>query len=228
VKPETLSWWTDGERHFGTALGRLVDEEFDRPSLLPGWTRGHVLAHVARNADSVRNLLTWARTGVETPAYPSPEAREEGIRETAALPPGELREEVLAATRRLVEAVQGMPDEAWSAQVRTLQGRTLTAAEVPWIRCREVWVHSVDLDSGVTFADVPDDVQAALVDEVFRGWDEGDAVPDVVLFAGNREWGTGSLAVAGTLPAVTTWVTGRGPGEGLSADGPLPTLPPWL
>jgi maleylpyruvate isomerase len=227
VKPETLSWWIDGERHFGTALGRLVDEEFDQPSLLPGWTRAHVLAHVARNADAMGNLLTWARTGTETPAYPSPEAREEGIRETAALPPTELREEVLQATRRLAEAVAAMPDDAWSARV-TLRGRSVPAAEVPWMRGREVWVHSVDLNSGVTFADVPDDVQAALVDEVFRGWDEGDVVPDIVLFAGDREWGTGSLAVAGPLPVATAWVTGRGSGEGLTADGPLPDLAPWL
>jgi maleylpyruvate isomerase len=71
-------------------------------------------------------------------------------------------------------------------------------------------------------------VQAALVDDVFRMWDIHDRVPDVAVFAGNREWGTGSLAVAGTLPEVTGWLTGRTTGEGLSADGPLPTLPPWL
>src|SRR6185312_9181085 len=82
--------------------------------------------------------------------------------------------------------------------------------------------HSVDLDMGVTFADVPEDVQAALIDEVFRVWDRREVAPDVVLFAGDREWGTGSLAVAGTLPDVTAWVTGRSAGDGLSADGPLP------
>ena len=48
--------------------------------LLPGWTVGHVLTHVARNADAYTNLLTWARTGVETPAYASPEAREALLR----------------------------------------------------------------------------------------------------------------------------------------------------
>ena len=64
-------WWADGERAFGTALGRLVPEDFAGPSLLPGWTRAHVLAHVAGNADALVNLLTWARTGEETPMYAS-------------------------------------------------------------------------------------------------------------------------------------------------------------
>ena len=49
------------------------------PSLLPGWTRGHVCSHVDRNADSLVNLLTSARTGVDIPQYASAEARDEGI-----------------------------------------------------------------------------------------------------------------------------------------------------
>jgi maleylpyruvate isomerase len=183
---------------------------------------------VARNADALVNLLTWARTGVETPMYASPEAREAGIAEAAQLGPAELRAEVLAATGRLAEAMRSVPADAWSAQVRTAQGRMVPAREVPWMRSREVWVHAVDLDAGVGFADVPEDVLAALVDDVFRMWDRRDQVPDVAVFAGDREWGTGALAVAGTLPAVAAWLTGRSDGAGLEADGPLPALAAWL
>jgi maleylpyruvate isomerase len=225
---EVLEWWRNGERHLGTALGRLTDEEFDAPSLLPGWTRQQLLAHVARNADALVNLLTWARTGIETPMYASPAARAAGIAEAAALPAPHLRAEVLAATRRLADAVATMTGEAWSAPVRTAQGRTVPAAEVPWMRCREVWVHAVDLDAGVGFADIPEDVLAALVDDVFRMWDRRDQIPDLAVFAGDREWGTGALAVAGPLPEVTAWLTGRTAGEGLRADGPLPQLAAWL
>jgi maleylpyruvate isomerase len=91
-----------------------------------------------------------------------------------------------------------------------------------------VWVHAVDLDAGVGFADIPEDVLAALVDDVFRMWDRRDQVPDVAVFAGDREWGTGALAVAGTLPEVAAWLTGRSDGSGLEADGPLPTPAAWL
>ncbi|MFW3169582.1 maleylpyruvate isomerase family mycothiol-dependent enzyme [Geodermatophilus sp. CPCC 206100] len=228
TKPETLDWWADGERLFGTALGRLTDEEFDAPSLLPGWDRRTVLGHVARNADALCNLLAWARTGVETPMYPSTDARDRGIAEAAALPAAELRAEVLAATGRLADAVHGLPDEAWSATVRTAQGREVPASEVTWMRCREVYVHAVDLDAGVGFADVAEEVQAAMVDDVFRMWDRRDQVPDVVVFAGDREWGTGAVAVSGPLPAVTGWLTGRTRGEGLEADGGIPEVPAWL
>ena len=225
---EALDWWEGGERHLATALGRLTDEDLDAPSLLPGWSRRHVLAHVAGNADGVVNLLTWARTGVETPMYPSDEARDARIEELSALPAAQLRAAVLAATGRLAEAVRSVPAQAWTTQVRTRQGQQVAAAEVPAMRAREVWVHATDLDAGVGFDELPDDVLAALVDDVFRRWDARDVVPDVALFAGDREWGTGALAVAGPLPAVAAWVTGRSTGADLQADGPLPELAAWL
>jgi maleylpyruvate isomerase len=226
--PPTLGWWTEGERHLDRALGRLTDEDFGGASLLPGWSRAMVLAHVARNADALVNLLIWARTGVETQMYPSREAREAGIAEAAALPPAALRAEVLAAADRLAAAVRELPGAAWSAEVRTAQGRTVPASEVPWMRCREVWVHAVDLDAGVDFGEVPDDVLAALVDDVFRMWERRGQVPDVTVSAGDRSWGTDGVAVAGSLAAVAGWLTGRTAGTGVEADGGLPTLPAWL
>ena len=40
------------------ATARTLDDDAVRaPSPLPGWTRGHVLTHVARNADS----RSWRR-----------------------------------------------------------------------------------------------------------------------------------------------------------------------
>ena len=67
----------------GTAA--VTDAQAREPSLLPGWTRGHLLTHLARNADGLRNLLTWARTGVMTPQYHSAAARDEDIRPEPAL-----------------------------------------------------------------------------------------------------------------------------------------------
>jgi maleylpyruvate isomerase len=228
VPAEAIDRWERGEQHLATALGRLVEEEFDGPSLLPGWNRRHVLAHLARNADAMVNLLTWARTGTETPAYSSDEVRDAQIEETAARTPEELRADVLGGTARLADAVRKMPPHAWAATVRARQGHEIAATDVIWMRCRECYVHSIDLDSGVEWREVPDDVLAGIADEVFRSWDRTDRVPDVVVFAGDREWGTGALAVSGSLPDVVAWLTGRSTGSGLKADGPLPTLPAWL
>jgi maleylpyruvate isomerase len=160
--------------------------------------------------------------------YASAEARDAGIAEAAALPPAVLRGEVLAATGRLAAAVGELPADAWSAEVRTAQGRTVPAAEVPWMRCREVWVHAVDLAAGVGFGDLPDEVLVALVDDVFRMWDRRGEVPGVTVSAGGRTWGAGPVDVSGSLAAVAAWVTGRNRGAGLEADDPLPELPAWL
>ena len=62
------------QRLLGTAR-LLTDPDLREPSLLPGWTRGHVLAHLAGNADAMRSLLAGARAGQDRPAYASAEAR---------------------------------------------------------------------------------------------------------------------------------------------------------
>lgn len=68
------------------AVAALTDADLVEPSLLPGWTRGHVLAHLSRNADSLVNLLLWARTGIETPQYASQFLREADIEAGAPRP----------------------------------------------------------------------------------------------------------------------------------------------
>src|ERR1700746_795610 len=61
----------------------IADPDLRVPSMLPGWTRGHVLAHLARNADGMRNVLVGVRTGQNRPAYASAKAREADIEQYA-------------------------------------------------------------------------------------------------------------------------------------------------
>src|SRR5829696_7389013 len=98
-----LRWWADGEAVVARHLDGLRDDELAADSDLPDWSRAHVVAHLARNADALVNLSTWARTGVETPMYPSRAARNAGIDATAAQPPAELCEDYGAACSRLAE-----------------------------------------------------------------------------------------------------------------------------
>ncbi|WP_275562766.1 maleylpyruvate isomerase N-terminal domain-containing protein [Streptomyces sp. 5-6(2022)] len=78
----------------------MTDVGFARPSALPGWSRAHLVAHVARDADALVNLLNWARTGVDSSMYASADQRAREIEEDARRRPEDLRAELLAADGR--------------------------------------------------------------------------------------------------------------------------------
>lgn len=226
-KDAALAWWADGELAVAGRLDALSDDDLAAPSGLPDWSRAHVVAHLARNADALVNLLTWARTGVETPMYPSREVRNAGIETTAAQLPEELRADYAAACAQLAVAIETMPASAWTAQVRSGQGKEIPATDVPWMRAKEVWVHGVDLRAGLTFADLPADLCTTLVDEVlalFAGRDQAlDA--EIVATDVDRTWGSGTTTVEGPVSAVAAWLT-RSDASGLTGEVPAP--PAWL
>ena len=200
------------------------------PSLLPGWTRGHVLSHVARNADAMRNLLIWAGTGEVTPAYPSPEARAAGIEAGAARPLDEQLADVRESAARFAQAAADMPAEAWLVQL-PLENGPQRAALVTWRRLREVEVHHVDLAAGYEPADWPDafahrllhelTAQLTALDLTVHSTDLGHPL---VLGAGGPPTVTGSTAV------LAGWLAGRINKPELTVEpaGPLPALPDWL
>src|SRR3954449_7312410 len=95
----------------------LPDDAVLRPSLLPGWTVGHVLTHLARNADALVNLCDWAQTGVRKPMYASLEAREADIAEGKARPLAEQVDDLVAAEARLRERFEDLPEAAWRTEI---------------------------------------------------------------------------------------------------------------
>ncbi|TDD27127.1 maleylpyruvate isomerase family mycothiol-dependent enzyme [Actinomadura sp. KC06] len=193
----------DGTALFLDAVDRLTDDEFSAPTALDGWTRRHVIAHVHGNAEALRRLLTWAATGVENRMYADADQRAREIEELSALPASELRTLVHGSAKALAADMDALPQDAWDALVITAQGRTVPAREIPFMRAREVCVHAVDLDHGVTFADLPADFNTALAVE-----------------AVTRHAGQGQAAGNGQAAALAAWLTGR-------ADRP-PALGPWL
>jgi maleylpyruvate isomerase len=180
--------------------------------LLPGWTRKHVVAHVAANAQALRNLMHWARTGDPTPMYSSPEQRSSAIESGVQLPAARLTEWFEESAQLLADAMAELTEEQWRAEVLTAQGRTVPASEVPWMRTREVMVHAVDLDTGIRFADLPADFLAELRHDII-GKRGNDAVPPV----------------QGNAAEVTAYLAGRPYTEVKTLDGSLAEpLPPWL
>ncbi|PYF99510.1 maleylpyruvate isomerase [Georgenia satyanarayanai] len=227
-----LEWVRSGSDYFARQLAGLGEEDLAGDSLLPAWTRGAVVAHVASNAEALRRLCHWARTGEETPMYPSEEARDAEIARGAALPLGELRRLYAESRDALDGDWRGLPAEAWEAEVRTRQGRRLRARETVWMRAREVWIHGVDLAAGGSFRDVPPAVVDRLTTDVLEGWEARGEAVDMVLHPTDRDRptsvGSPGPTISGSAADLAQWLTGRG-GAGLkSSTGELPALPRWL
>ena len=227
------------QRLLGTAR-QLTDPALREPSLLPGWTRGHVLTHVARNGDGLGNLLRWARSGAETPMYASREARRADIEAGAGRSAGDLAADVQATAIAFAAKAAGLPDGAWAAQVRGLTGPPIPGRGVLDWRLREVEIHHVDLAVGYRPGDWPGEFVTASLPGVageFAGRE--DAPPCLLqpdgsglgpLQIGPEQPAPPQLLVHGPPASLLAWLTGRDDGSGLRVfpDGAaLPVLPPW-
>lgn len=214
----------------------LDDYTAHQPSLLPGWSRAHVVTHLARDADALVNLLTWARTGVEHPMYASRADRDADIAEGAARLARVLHEDLRAASDRFMVAATELPARAWAATVAGRAQEPIPAADVPGMRLHEVWVHLVDLDAGFTFAHIPARHLEPLVAEALSPHAERPDRPGLRLTVElpdgrTRTWDLADARedrtheVAGPASDVLAWLTGRGDGATLRGD--LPPLPAW-
>ena len=142
------------QRLLGTA--RIITEpDLRASSLLPGWTRAHVLGHLARDADAMRNLLVSARTGQDRPAYASADARQAGIEHSASLRAGELVADLAASAMALRTVARQLPDDGWQVPVRILDSAPFPAAQLLTRRLVEVELHHCDLGARYTPADWP-------------------------------------------------------------------------
>ncbi|WP_412740151.1 maleylpyruvate isomerase family mycothiol-dependent enzyme [Krasilnikovia sp. MM14-A1259] len=215
------------------AAASLDDDAVTAPSGLSGWTRGHVLTHLARQADAITNLLTWARTGVETPAYASPAARVEGIEAGAERPLAEQLTDLRTSHERMADAAAAMPADCWTFHIPS---RNQLAAALPWVRLREVEVHHVDLAVGYTPADWSDAFAQRLLREIVGG--AAPAAPAMALrpFGLDHELILGDPGAAptpvigGPTRSIAAWLSGRGDGADLtvSPDGELPIPATWM
>ena len=147
--PKSPRRWTASRnppRQLLTSAGALTDAQAAAASRLPGWTRGHVLTHLARNADGFVNLLTWARTGVKTPMYPSEAARDAGIEAGHGRRAAELTADLRGSSAAFAAAAAGLTAADWAAQVER-RGDSFPAREILARRWAELEFHHVDLDA---------------------------------------------------------------------------------
>jgi maleylpyruvate isomerase len=121
-----MHWAETGTAYLLRLIARLDQQQLAGPSLLSGWTRAHVLAHVGYNARALSRLLKWARTGQELPMYSSSEQRHHEIEHGATLSIDALRSLIVHSDVALSTAWRTLQPDRWSCPVRTAQGRTVT------------------------------------------------------------------------------------------------------
>jgi maleylpyruvate isomerase len=225
------------DRVLATA-GSLSDAQAREPSALPGWTRGHVLTHIARNGDGLGNLLRWARTGTEIPMYASAEARAADIEAGAGRPAAELAADVREASAAFAAEAAAVPDDAWTVQVRMLYGPAFPVLGVLDRRLSEAEIHHVDLAADYSPDDWPADFVADALPRVAGSFAGREDTPRCLVWAdgapdgyriGPQQTGIPEVVVNGKAADLLAWLTGRGSGDRLTAalGGAVPRLPPW-
>ncbi|MEV5353069.1 maleylpyruvate isomerase family mycothiol-dependent enzyme [Streptomyces sp. NPDC052693] len=216
----------DATERLLTAVGTLDNAAVTQPSRLPGWTRGHVLAHLARNADALVNVLEGR------PMYVSAEARDADIERDAPRALDVQLTDLRESAARFQEAGEAPAD--WSRTVELRNGVKDTAARVPFRRWVEVELHHVDLGIGYELEDLPAEFTQREIDFLADRFAGHPDVPSTRVTDGTRAWSTGrpaddgpEVTVTGSPADLLGWLAGRRDGAALTVDGgPLPALPP--
>jgi maleylpyruvate isomerase len=142
-------------RRMQASASRMTDDDCRGPSLLPGWTRGHVLTHWARNADGHMRMLLAAMQGEVAAQYPGGDSQRESDIEIGASRAAHL---ILSDIRTTIDQIEDVwrrvPAAAWSRPTSARTGQR-PAWMLVWARWRESEIHHVDLDTGYTHGHWP-------------------------------------------------------------------------
>ncbi len=207
----------------GLETATWTDADVQAPSLLPGWTRAHVLTHLARNADGIARTLSGTLRGEIVARYPGgSQARNADIEAGAGRPSAELVADVRESAERLDRVFAAVSDaDAWQ-----LPTEDRPAADYATARWREVEVHRIDLAGDYTAADWSTDFVSYLLPELLAGLGErsdqvlrvevtaeGSVAPQLsgVRLSGLHQSAGGDQVevVSGPDWAVLAWLIGR-------------------
>jgi maleylpyruvate isomerase len=195
------------------ALEAMLDDhgatlDVAAPSLLPGWTVGHVLTHLARNADSMTWVLEASERGELVDRYPGGvDGRNTDIDAGAGRPAAEQVADVAASDARLDAAIAA--HTRWDGEGRELTGRVIPVHEIVFLRWREVEVHRHDLGVGYGPEDWPAEYARIELNELSMRWNSRrpmgmTGLPTAALAVPERQrlaWLLGRAEIAGLEPA---------------------------
>jgi maleylpyruvate isomerase len=193
------------QQRFDTAIAALSDADVRRASLLPDWTVGHVLTHVARNADSHTRRTEAAARNEMVEQYPGGfQGREAEIQSGANRSARELIDDVRSSAERMHAAWRAVPDAAWNNVTRDVGGRERPLSDLVMRRWQELEVHLVDLGVGVTYRDWPDDFVSAWLPRLRAFFADRPETPAGLDEHDELAWLYGRLQ-RDDLPALPSW-----------------------
>lgn len=223
----------------------LDDEAMAVASHCDGWTRGHVLTHIARNADGMVNLTTWALTGEVKAMYSPPEARDDDIAAGASRSAVQIINDVVAGNQRVLEAFarleaavavnRAVADRMVRLGTNPEDGPEVAAQDLPHQRIQEVVLHHHDLLHDLALDEWPRVyVDEALPRAAIRMSRRVSHLPTLVVVddAGRHVVHEGSdILVKGSARLLLAWLTGRAQDDHLKrldvVGGALSELPGW-
>ena len=218
--------------HLGRVVSAMTEEQVAEPSRLPGWSRGHDVAHLTELAAAVTRQIEAARAGELVEVYEGGRPARDAAIEARAPASAQAHERSLRrATAEIGVLLASLAPADWDLPVRYRDGVVRTVVQAWW---REVEIHTVDLDLGAE----PD------------GWSEAFCAQTVEFLAPRvpagttlvleapdgwvRELGAGAgsgvrRVVRGERTDLVAWLAGREPVHPVRADddGALPALDPW-
>ena len=239
ASPQPETWAAiDAVREATSRLQAAVDQAIEiggastmaAPSRLPDWTIGHVVSHLARNADGLRRVLLAAQSSQQIEPYDSPQARANDIQAGAQRDTETIADDLRTADQQLFSTIDGLGAATWEFTVDLGRGGPTTADVILAARLGEVELHHHDLgvDDGL---DLLDDAQASrLLAALMRSYVRTRDVNGITLVPDGTEViriRGGGQEVAGTSIELVRWLSGRSNGSGLRTVGTLPPLPTW-
>lgn len=214
-------------------LAKMDDSSVTGPSELPGWSRGHVLAHLTGIANAMARQLEYARRGEQIELYDGGmEGRTKAINLAAGHSLAEHTASVTTAVESAVAAFDALEPGDWQARISYRDGTVLDGGLALW---RELTIHAADLGLGFgpetwsrPFCEHLFGFLEARVPREYRFVLQPTGLPPLTLGSGGT-----SIAITGMLTDIAAWLAGREPSLGslratAAADGvDLPELLPW-
>ncbi len=212
-------------------VASFTDEEITSPSALEGWTRGHVITHLARSAEALGRLVNNAITGSNDPMYPSLEQRNADIEAGARRSAKELLADLQQAHAAFMERAEALADAPDAAAEVQLRNRPFKAYALPNLRCAEVIIHHQDLDSTFELHEADPDSQLDALNSVvwsLQGKPEAPGVTVTTYEGDELVIGDGATTVIGERDGVVDWLARGRTDHVRTTDGSaLPEIPKW-